>query len=69
MTLRDRMDFIALAVKALDDVMKEYAPAKGEAGNRPLYAGYDVPMHSSKEAIARRIKQLRQDLLLLEKEL
>ena len=69
MTLRNRMDFISLAVKALDDVVKEYAAAKDKAGDRTLYAGCNVPMHSSKEAITRRIKQIRQDLLLLEKEL
>ena len=43
---------------------------KAKAGNGGLvYAGYNVPMHHSKEAIKRRIRQIRQDLLVLEKEL
>lgn len=67
MTDRDRMALVNLAVKDLNDAVNEYVKAKKESGNRTPYPGYDVPMHCSKESIKRRIKQLRQDLLLLEK--
>lgn len=61
----DRMKLLTLAAKDLDDAVKVYEKAKAE--NKYVYARCDVPKHCSKEAIKRRITQLRQDLLLLEK--
>ena len=66
MTNLDWMKLIQLAVKDLDAAVKVYEKAKAE--NRGVaYAGYEVPMHCSKEAIKRRITQIRQDLLQMEK--
>ena len=67
MTILDRMKMLTLASKDLGEAVKVYADEK--AKSKYVYAGYSVPMHCSKEAIKRRIKQMRQDLLLLEKEL
>ena len=67
MTILDRMKMLSLAAKDLNDAVTVYGKAKAE--NKYVCAGYTVPMHCSKEAIKRRITQMRQDLLLLEKEL
>lgn len=67
MTILDRMKILTLASKDLNEAVKVYEDAKAEG--KYVYAGRSVPMHCSKEAIKRRIKQMRQDLLLLEKEL
>lgn len=63
----DRMHMIALATKDLLDAVKTLEKAKKERGGRAY--SWDVPRHCTKEAIKRRITQIRQDLLLLEKEL
>lgn len=65
MTNLDRMKLLTLGMKDLDDAVKVYEKAKAEGSY--VYAGYGVPMHCCKEAIKRRITQMRQDLLLLEK--
>jgi hypothetical protein len=65
MTNLEWMKLLTLAVKDLKEAVEVYEKAKSE--NRRTYAGYDVPKHCSKEAIKRRIKQIRQDLLELEK--
>lgn len=67
MTNLDRMKLLMLETKDLDEAVKVYEKAKAE--NKFVYAGYAVPMHCSKEAIKRRIAQMRQDLLILGKEL
>ena len=56
---------LTLAVKDLKEAVEVYENAKSE--NRCTYAGYDVPRHCSKESIKRRIVQIRQDLLMIEK--
>lgn len=65
MSILDRMKLLMLAVKDLYDAVNVYEKAKAE--NRWVRAGNEVPMHCSKNAIKRRIAQMRQDLLLLEK--
>ena len=65
MTNFDRLKMLMLAAKDLEDAVKEYERAK--ASNLWVRAGVEVPLHCSKEAIKRRITQIRQDLLLLEK--
>ena len=65
MTNLDRMKLLMLMVKDLDDAVKVYEKARADGSY--VYAGCAVPMHCSKEAIKRRITQIRQDLLLLEK--
>ena len=67
MSIIDRLKMLMLASKDLNDAVKVYADAKAEC--KYVYAGCAVPMHCSKESIKRRITQMRQDLLLLEKEL
>lgn len=67
MTILDRMKLLTLAAKDLNDAVSVYGKAKAEV--KYVWVGRDVPMHCSKEAIKRRITQMRQDLLLLEKEL
>lgn len=68
MTNLERMKMLTLAIKDMDDAVRAYEKAKAENGGY-AYAGYGVPTHHSKEAIKRRITQIRQDLLVLEKEL
>lgn len=63
----DRMKLIMLAAKDLEEAVMECAKAKGD--KRFAWSGYDGPKHYSPESIRRRIVQLRQDLLMLEKEL
>ena len=65
MTNPDRMKLLTLAAKDLKEAVDVYEEAKSK--NRCTYAGYNVPKHCSKEAIKRRITQIRQDLLQLEK--
>ena len=67
MTNLDRMKMLALAVKDLDEAVKVYEKVKAE--DHYTCAGCNIPMHCTKESIKRRITQIRQDLLLLEKEL
>lgn len=67
MTNLDRMKMLALAVKDLEDAVKTYEKAKTDKGS-PVYV-WDVPRHCTKEAIKRRITQIRQDLLMLERSL
>lgn len=64
MTNLEWMKLLTLAVKDLKEAVEVYEKAKSE--NRCTYTGYDVPKHCSKEALKRRIKQIRQDLLQLE---
>ena len=64
----ERMKMLTLEVKDMNDAVQAYEKAKAGNGGY-AYAGYEVPMHHSKEAIKRRITQIRQDLLVLEKEL
>lgn len=61
----DRLKMLMFAAKDLEDAVKVYERAKTEKSY--VYAGYNVPMHCGKEAIKRRITQMRQDLLQLEK--
>ena len=65
MTNLDRMKLLMLIAKDLDDAVKVYEKAKVE--NRWGRTGNEVPLHCSKCAIKRRITQMRQDLLQLEK--
>jgi hypothetical protein len=56
---------LMFAAKDLEDAVKVYEKAK--ASNLWVRAGVEVPLHCGKDAIKRRITQMRQDLLLLEK--
>ena len=63
----DRMKLLMLLANDLNDAIKIYDKVKSE--DRYINPGCNIPMHCSKEAIKRRIRQMRQDLLRLEKEL
>ena len=67
MTYLDRMKLLMLLANDLNDAVKVYDKVK--AKDNYTCAGYNIPMHCTKRAIERRITQMRQDLLLLEKEL
>ena len=67
MTNLDRMKMLMLAAKDLYEAVKVYEKVKAE--DHHTYAGCNIPMHCTKEAIKRRITQMRTDLLLLGKEL
>lgn len=62
---RDLMKLIALSVKDLEEAVNAYESER--VNTKWVRAGYEVPMHYSKEAIKRRITQIRQDLLMLDK--
>ena len=61
----DRMKLLKLAVQDMSDAVHVYEKAKADYGY--IYAGANVPKYCSKESIKRRITQIRQDLLVLEK--
>ena len=67
MTNLDRMKMLALEVKNLEEAVKTYEKTKANK-DRPVYT-WELPRHCTKEAIKRLITQIRQDLLLLEKEM
>ena len=60
----DLMKLIALAVQDLEEAVNAYEAEK--ENTKWVRAGYEVPMHYSKESIMRRITQLRQNLWMLE---
>lgn len=63
MTNSERMKMLMLAVKDLNEAVGVYEKVKAEDKN--VWGGINVPKHYSKEAIKRRITQIRQDLLIL----
>ena len=65
MTNLDRMNLISLTMKSLAEAVRVYETEKKEQGGFT----FNIEKHCSKEAIKRRVTQIRQDLLLLEKEL
>ena len=69
MNSTERMSLIMLQVRDLEEAVKAYAKAKKESPYNYVYAGNNVPLHHSKEAIERRILQIRQDLNVLREEL
>lgn len=69
MRVNDRVDLLMLAARDLEEAVKAYAKAKKESPHGYVLAGVHVPLHYSKEAIERRIVQMRQDLNVLKEEL
>lgn len=65
MTNVDHMKLIVLETKDLEEAVNAYEKAKSE--RKYTYEYVDVPRCHSKEAVKRRITQLRQDLLMLKK--
>lgn len=63
----DRMVLVTMSAQDLEEAVRAYEKAKKDSGR--VWAGYEVPMYHSKESIKRRIVQMRQDLLMLEKSL
>ena len=63
------MKLISLSLKDLADAIEVYDKAEREMKNGAKSWQVYKPNYYSKEAIKRRITQIRQDLLLLEKEL
>lgn len=69
MKINDRINLIMLAAKDLNEAVNAYAKAAGNAPHGWVQASINVPLYHSKEAIERRIVQMRQDLLMLREEL
>ena len=69
MKIDERIDLLMLAAKDLEEAVSAYVAAQKQAPTGRIYAGYEVPLHYSKEAIQRRIVQMRQDLNVLREEL
>ena len=63
----DRMNLIKLGVKDLEEAASAYEKARKENPGRDE-CFWNLPKHHTRAAIQRRIKQLRQDLLLMGKE-
>lgn len=63
----DRMNLIKLGVKDLEEAVSAYEKARNENPGRGEWF-WNLPKHHTRAAIQRRIKQIRQDLLLLGKE-
>ncbi len=69
MKINDRIDLLVLSAKDLAEAVGVYAVAQDKSPTGRVWAGMNVPLHCSKEAIERRIVQMRQDLNLLREEL
>lgn len=69
MKINDRINLLMLAAKDLKEAVDTYAKAVNDAPHGWVRAGINVPLHYSKEAIERRIVQMRQDLNILREEL
>ena len=67
MTLEEQARLVELAVKDLREAVYFYAHAQEKKDYKTPRAGYDIPRCYSKESIKRRVTQIRQDLLLLER--
>lgn len=63
----DRMVLVTMSAQDLEEAVRAYETAKKDSGR--VWTGYEVPKYHSKESIKRRIVQMRQDLLMLEKSL
>ena len=68
MNSHEIMQLIKYAVRDLQEAVTAYNAAI-EGNNNKWGYGLGLPNHQSREAIKRRIVQIRQDLLMLEKEL
>lgn len=70
MKKNDRMALILGEALALKDTVDAYTEAQKRSGWRHPMGGYDnLTMRCSRQAIKRRIVQMRQDLLALEDEM
>lgn len=69
MKINERIDLLMLAAKDLEEAVKAYAKAQKESPHGYVWAGNNIPLYYSKEAIERRIVQMRQDLHILREEL
>lgn len=69
MKKNDRMALILGEALALKGTVDAYTKAQESNGCRHPMAGYHLPMRCSRQAIKRRIVQMRQDLLALEDEM
>ena len=63
----DRINLIKLGVKDLEEAVCAYEKARKENPGR-YECFWNLPKHHTRAAIQRRIKQLRQDFLMLGKE-
>lgn len=68
MTNLDRMKLLVLAVKDLEEAVIAYEKARKVNEWRDGCDLLELPKHHTRAAIQRRIKQIRQDLLLVGKE-
>lgn len=68
MKTMDRMKMVKTLMDGVHDSLSVYCKAKGDK-KYPPYAGCDVPMEHCKESIRRRITLLREELLIISKEL
>lgn len=69
MNINDRIDMLMLEAQDLEEAVRAYVAVQKQAPTGRVYAGYGVPLHYSKEAIQRRIVQMRQSLNVLREEL
>lgn len=69
MKKNDRMTLICGEVIDLKDAVDAYTKAQESNGCRHIMADYHLPMRCSRQAIKRRIVQMRQDLLALADEM
>lgn len=69
MKTSERMDLVSLQMKDLCDVIADREKAMKQVASGVPYWQVDVPPRAKKEAIKRRVKQIRQDLMELAREL
>lgn len=69
MKMSERMKLVSLQMKDLSDAMADREKAEKQVANGVPYWQVEIPPRARKEAIKRRIKQIRQDLMELTREL
>lgn len=65
----ERMKLVSLQMKDLSDAIADREKAEKQLANGIPYWQVDIPPRAKREAIKRRIKQIRQDLMELAREL
>lgn len=69
MKTSERMNLVSLQIKDLSDAVADREKAMKQHASGVPYWQLDIPPRAKREAIKRRVKQIRQDLMELAREL
>lgn len=68
MKTKEWMNLVSLQIKELSDAIDDREKVMKQLASGVPYWKVDIPPHAKKEAIKRRVKQIRQDLMGIAKE-